>query len=129
MSDNSIVDRFKKEVLCNGPEAVLPCNLSDAWLAEMQHSVERYFAVGQEGKEGVDEDEGMSLPLLALIHILFAKNGGHAINIAATEIFDYLGYYQTELALEDIRRKTDIQTNPATMESILTDRNVRFNKI
>ncbi|WP_455231655.1 hypothetical protein [Geopseudomonas aromaticivorans] len=129
MSDTNVVDRFKKEVLCNGPEAVLPCNLSDAWLAEMQHSVERYFAAGQEGKEEADEDEGMSLPLLALINILFAKNGGQVINIPATEIFECLEYYRLELALEDIRRKTDVQTEPATLESIFTNRKVTINKI
>lgn len=129
MSDNKVADRFNKEVLCKGPEAVLPCNLSDAWLAEMQHSVERYFTAGQEGNEGSDEDEGMSLPLLALINILFAKNGGQVINIPATEIFEYLEYYRLELALEDVRRKTDVQTEPATLESIFTNRKVTINKI
>lgn len=128
MSDADIVSRFNEEVLCNGPEAALPRNLSDAWLAEMQHSVECYFsALEKEKAEG--EDDGLSLPLLAIIQILCAKNGGQVSEMALTEVFDCLEYYRLELALEDVRRKTDFQAEPATMETIFTNRDVALHRI
>ena len=43
MSEQYILQRFKEEVVTCGPEATLPSNLNDYWLAEIQQSLESYF--------------------------------------------------------------------------------------
>ena len=63
-----LLKSFSKEVMRNGPESTLPCNLSDHWLEVLSAQMEDFFEN--------DSDECLSLPLMAVLHILFAKNEG-----------------------------------------------------
>lgn len=119
MSEVNILTRLNEEVLLSGPETTLPINLSDYWLAEIQQSLERYF----NNEEGAEES-GLSLPMAAVMHILFAKEEGEQLAIPVEEMFKYLEYYRVELTLEEVRRKKNIKAEPATIDSIFTNREV-----
>lgn len=121
MSEKGTLKRFKEEVMMFGPEATLPSNLSDYWLTEIQQSLERYFD-SVEGPEDMEGEGSMSLPLAAVLHILFAKSGGEPIRASLEEMFKHYEDYRIELALEEIRRKTGVQTESATIASIFTNR-------
>ena len=123
MSGKYILQRFQEEVLLSGPEAALPSNLSDYWLAEMQQHIERYFD-GEQDPEDAESESSMSLPLAAVIHILFAKNSDEEVAVPIEAMLKKIEDYRIELALEEIRRKTDMKTEPATITSIFTDREV-----
>jgi hypothetical protein len=69
----------------------------------------------------------MSLPLVAIIHILFAKNEGLVVEESMEDMFRYFEDYRIELALEVVRRKTCVQAEPATIKNIFTNRQVRIN--
>ena len=62
------------------------------------------------------------------MHILFAKNGGREITESMNKLFDHLQTYRIELALEEIRRKTDVKASPVTIDTIFTNRSVTFEK-
>lgn len=113
-----LLKSFSKEVMQNGPESTLPCNLSDQWLEVLSAQMEDFFEN--------DSDECLSLPLMAVLHILFAKNEGAAISETHDRLFDHLCNYRIELGLEEIRRKTHVSVEPANLESILTKRSVAF---
>ncbi|MGY2361094.1 hypothetical protein ACW9IO_00910 [Pseudomonas azotoformans] len=113
-----LLKSFSKEVMRNGPESTLPCNLSDHWLEVLSTQMEDFFEN--------DSDECLSLPLMAVLHILFAKNEGAAISETHDRLFDHLCNYRIELGLEEIRRKTHVSVEPANLESILTNRSVAF---
>ena len=121
MSEKHILKRFKEEVMMLGPEATLPSNLSDYWLTEIQQSLERYFDSVQ-GPEDMEGEGSISLSLAAVVHILFAKSGGEPIQSSLEEMFKHYEDYRIELALEEVRRKTDVQTEPATIATIFTNR-------
>ena len=125
MSENQLLSRFRDEVLYAGPESTLPGNLDDFWLAELSRSLEQFF-----DREDSEDEEGkvLSLPLAAVVHILFVKNGGNEIKESMDTIFDHMQSYRVELALEEVRRKTDVKADPVTLESIFTNRNVTFEK-
>lgn len=123
MSEKHILRRFQEEVIMCGPEATLPSNLSDYWLTEIQQSLERCFD-SLKGPEEAEGEESMSLPLAAIMHILFAKSGGEAIQASLEEMFMHFEDYRIELALEEIRRKTDLTTEPATIASIFNNRKI-----
>ena len=66
----------------------------------------------------------MSLPLAAILHILFAKSGGDSVEASLEEMLRYFEDYRIELALEEIRRKTDVKTEPATIATIFSNREI-----
>lgn len=113
-----LLKSFSKEVMQNGPESTLPCNLSDQWLEILSAQMEDFFEN--------DSDGCLSLPMMAVLHILLAKNKGEAISETYDRLFDHLCNYRIELGLEEIRRKTDMSVEPASLESILTNRQVTF---
>ncbi|WP_414867112.1 hypothetical protein [Pseudomonas donghuensis] len=123
MKRPNILRRFQEEVILRGAESTLPSNLDDFWLAEIQQSIELYF----DDVNGANNDEigeSMSLPLAAVVHLLFAKKGGGEIRASLDEMFEYIECYRIELALEEIRRKTDFKAEPATIATIFTNRHV-----
>ena len=113
-----LIESFSEEVVRTGPESTLPVNLDDKWLNILSMQMERYFENGA--------DDSLALPLLAVIHILTAKNAGEAVSASHDELFDYLCNYRIEIGLEEVRRKTEMELEPATLENILTNRKVVF---
>lgn len=127
MSPINALVRFKNEVLAKGPDATLPANLSDFWLEAISQRFEEHFQNLDQEMESDHDDERespLSIPLAAVIHILLAKNGGKAVSEPLEQVFDYLQSYRIELALEELKRRTEIQTVPASLETIFTNRAV-----
>lgn len=111
-----------------GAEATLPCNLTDYWLSEIQMHLVKLFESMAATAE-LKTEQSMALPLAAVIHILFAKGSTEKLEVSLDEIFDYFKYYRAELALEEIRRKTDFKAEPASIQTILTNRDVSITEI
>ncbi|MBD9634615.1 hypothetical protein [Pseudomonas sp. PDM19] len=122
---SAILQKFQQEVLSSSPEATLPCNLNDYWLSELQEHLEECFRVLSQGCDD-EENEAMSLPLAAIVHILFAKNAGAINEMPLEDLFRHFEDYRLELALEQVRRKTDVKAEPATLATIFTNRDVTF---
>lgn len=114
--ENDLLQRFKLEVLDQGPEACLPVNLSEEWRETLSQVIERYL----------DDDSQFSLVVGALLGILFGKNPGAEVTVPLDTMFEYMQSYRLELALEEIRRKTEVKVVPATLETIFTDRDLEF---
>lgn len=111
---NDLLQRFKLEVLDQGPEACLPVNLSEEWRETLLQVIERYFDDG--------DDSQFSLAVGALLIILYGKNPGSEVTVPLDTIFEYMQSYRLELALEELRRKTEMKVAPATLGTIFTDR-------
>ena len=109
---------FRNEVLHNGPESTLPCNLNDKWLELLAGQLEAYFER--------EVEDALSLPLAAVLHILCTKSGGEAVTISQDKLFDHLCDYRIELGLEEIRRKTDLGIELVSLQAIFTNRAVTF---
>jgi hypothetical protein len=124
MAHPNLLARFRDEVLLTGPESSLPSNLPEFWLDELQDHLERYFNDLNSDSDAEEKDLDISLPLAAVIHILFAKNGGEAISESSEKLFGYFQDYRLELALEEITRKTHVAAEAATIETIFTNRDV-----
>lgn len=108
--------QLKCEVLDQGPEAALPCNLSDKWLVMLARDIEML-------QEETDSDHSyLSAPLAIIIQLLLGKSGQSEGSISIEELFKYLQYLQIEIVLEVTRRSVDVTLVPATMETILTNR-------
>ncbi len=116
--ENDLLEQFKLDVLDQGPEACLPVNLREEWRETLSQGIERYLD---------DEDDSrLSLVLGALVIILFGKNPGAEVSMPLETIFEHMQSYRLELALEEVRRKTEVKIVPATLETIFTDRDLEF---
>lgn len=108
--------QLKHDVLDQGPEAALPCNLPDKWLGMLARDLEMLQ------EENGSAHSYLSAPLTIVIQLLFGKSGQREGSILVEELFEYFQYLQIEIALEVARRSTDIDVVPATIETIFTDR-------
>lgn len=128
MEEKYILQRFQAEVMNLGTEATLPCNLTDYWLSEIQKHLEKLFESMAAAAESKTE-QTMALPLAAVIHILFAKGSTEKLEVSLDEMFNYFEYYRAELTLEEIRRKSDFKPEPASIQTIFTNRDVSITEI
>jgi hypothetical protein len=111
--------KFKKEVLDHGAEACLPVNLSDEWIHYLDNELRSLDGISD------DENENQSCALLAVVKILHAKNGGGSLFIdIMNELYQKLKEYRIEIALETVRRRTEIKYEVATINNIFTNRSV-----
>ncbi len=118
--EKSNIERLSKEVFQLGAEAALPCNLPDEWLDLLERDLEMIL---QEGDHSY-----LTAPLAIVVHLMFHKNGGNGKEVTFSEedLFNYLRYLHFEIALEGVRRNTNIAPAPATLETILTNRDVSW---
>lgn len=119
---NSDLQKLKHEVLDQGPEASLPCNLPDAWLSMLERDLEMLL---QKQKE---DHNYLTAPLAIIAHILYGKHGNKETEISFSdeELFKYLQDLRIEISLEIIRRNTNITPEPATLDTIFTNRDVHM---
>lgn len=127
MSSNPLplsnLEELNNEVLNRPPDAALPCNLSEKWLNLLARDLEH--CVG-ENTTAPDTGDYMAAPLAAILHLLSGKSDRPETPLRLEEIYDYFKDYHIELALEIVRRNTDISPEPVTIDTIFTDRRGRL---
>lgn len=116
-----LLNKFQREVLNVGSDQTLPVNLSDDWLSIL-------IKQGEATESCELNEEGRTTEFMAaLFSILGCQNNG-AFTVTEEELFDYVELYRVELATEELSRKTDFKISPATMENILTNRDIEVRK-
>jgi len=116
---------LNNEVLRHPPGAALPCNLSDKWLNLLARDLEH--CVGDSIRVP-DAGDYMAAPLAAIQHLLSGKSDSASPSRRLEEIYEYFKDYHVEITLEIVRRNTDITPEPATIETLFTDRRVRLSQ-
>lgn len=117
--------KLKNEVLDHGAEAALPANLPDLWVELLAHDLDML-------RDGVGEDSDghnyLTAPLAIIAHILLGKQGGNEkqVSFSDEDLHNYLSSLRFEIALEEIRRWTDLSPEPATLKTIFTNRKVNI---
>ena len=126
-----MLSRFSNEVLSHGSSAVLPQNLSDFWLKTIQKLCDNFldsnFSVDQ-----CTETLDMGDPVLvACIHeVIHHKQRSTGPETSAEELAEKATIYALSITMETIRRESDIDMPPPTLENLLSvDRIVQFGKI
>lgn len=116
-----MMNNHVRELLDAEPEACLPCNLSDDLLELLSGSAENML----EEEPDETKDSGSAIVTI-ILRLLFAKKEGQSgkFEVSFEELQSYVILYRAELALEEIHRKTHITYNPATLETILTEREI-----
>jgi hypothetical protein len=125
-----MLSRFSNEVLSRGAKAVLPQNLNEFWLKEIQKKcddfLDRNFAVDQCAQTQVMGDP----VLVACVHEILSHTRSRRPEIAADELAEHVTIYALSITMETIRRESDIQMTLPSLDDLLSiDRIVQFGKI
>lgn len=77
-------------------------------------------------ENGNDLEADSSLVVAVVVRMLDAKLPERAamIEVPLEKFHAHVNRYRIELAFEEVHRKTDIKYNQATLETILTDREI-----
>jgi hypothetical protein len=113
------LERLRVEVLDRGPVAALPSELSDEWLALIVRDLEFLDRLDDD-----TEETTMAAPLALVLKILLEKSGGNEQAISYEQMFQHFQSYRIEIGLEMVRRHSNIKAEPATQETIFTDRHL-----
>lgn len=116
--EKSDLKQLKCEVLDFGSEAMLPCNLPDAWLSKLERDLENLL------EKQIEDHCYMTAPLAMVVHLLYAKHSksGSEVSFTDKELFEYLQHLRFEISLEIVRRVAGDVPEPATLKTILTNR-------
>lgn len=113
----NMVNKLIAEIEKIGAAACLPRNLSDELLTHMEKEFDQL--------EARDDSGAPSCVLLGLIIILSHRAGRKEIKIPAAEFHTKMEEYRMEIAFEKISRVTDIKYEPATLETIFKNRELK----
>jgi hypothetical protein len=95
----SLRSELAREVLHSAPSAALPSNLPDRWLDTALQGVERLVQADETA-----DPELVRIPVDLVLHLLSQELASGAIAMSDEKLFDYLGLYRMELAMEKLRR-------------------------
>jgi hypothetical protein len=115
-------ERIRGELLERNAEACLPCNLSDEWLGYLAASADKML--GNENLEAEAANEAAALAVVIRLIDAKVEPSATGMEIPIDDMYVYMQRFRIELALEEVHRKTDIKYEPATVSTIMTERNV-----
>lgn len=118
----SRIYEFNEMVLKKGAKACLPVKLDTKWLDWLVNEL----AFLKEEGELSENSFPPSCAISAVAEILMHRNRSIELQIQYKELLDTLVEYLFEIELERMRRNTDIRCEPATLDTIFTNRQVRL---
>lgn len=137
--DKILLEQFQKEILSEGDEATLPTNLPQNWLDILSLALEKILNAPAANSLVLllPEDIPSKLIIAAITPLLKTKaemnfpitleekdNPFHTRRERYPITKKILESYRMELAFEAISRTMDIAINPASIETIFTNREV-----
>ena len=111
---------FYNEVLSYGPAAVLPQNLNDKWINQLEKMVDDFFDSNfrlDECKE--PEDIGDPILSACVLEILKYQHGDK-FRISPKEMAEKVVVYALSIMMESVHRKSDIGVDPPNLDDILS---------
>ena len=101
--------------LSQSPEALMPCNLSDAWLDNLILIFDQMMVEDETEVEISDVQEGIGVLMLATtVYLCFAQHGVKTygdlnLEITEDELYAFIARYAIELAEEHLKRSSQLK--------------------
>ncbi len=120
----------------NTASDALPCNLDDYWLDRIALDLEALLVDEENQEEEGKKEEvqpNLSASLFLILNILEYKeekagNFSCKIEVSTEDLFRYFRDYLLEVSLTIVSRSTDIKVEPATLDTMFTDRKVTMRR-
>jgi hypothetical protein len=115
-----MLNQFYNEVLSYGPAAVLPQNLNNKWIQQLQKMADDFFDSNfrlDECKEPKDiGDPILSACVLEILKYQHGKN----FKISPKKMAEKVVVYALSIMMESVHRESDIGINPPNLDNILS---------
>ena len=115
-----MLSQFANEVLSYGPAAVLPQNLNDKWIGQLQTNAEDFF----DSNFSLDEckqPEDIGDPILAAcIFEILKYQQVDRVDITPKEMAEKAVIYALSIIMESVHRETDIGLDQPNLDNILS---------
>lgn len=122
--------KFNNQVLSQGPTAVLPQHLSDAWLKRLQQVAEDFLDQNFSLEE-CNDPKDVADPLLSVcVYEILNHHQADTGKIPLEKILEMMTIYAISIIMEAVQRETDIGLEPPNLDNIFSvDRIVAYKKI
>lgn len=115
-----MLSQFYNEVLSYGPAAVLPQNLNDKWIDQLQKMADDFFDSNFRFDECKDpEDIGDPILSACVLEILKYQHG-QKFKINPKEMAEKVAIYALSIMMESVHRESDIELDPPNLGDILS---------
>jgi hypothetical protein len=124
-----MLSRFNNEVLSYGPTAVLPHNLSNEWLRNLQKLSEDFLDSSFDLYECKNPRDIGDPVLMACVYEILYYQHGDKVDLTPNDMAEKLTIYALSIIMEAIQREKDIGVKPSNLENILSmDRILAYKK-
>jgi hypothetical protein len=115
-----MLSQFANEVLSYGPTAVLPQNLNDKWIQNLQIIADDFFD-SNFSLDACKEPQDIGDPILTacVFEILQYQNGAE-VDITPKEMAEKIVIYALSIIMESVHRESDIGLEPPNLDDILS---------
>jgi hypothetical protein len=120
-----LLSKFSNEVLSNGPQAVLPQNLSSEWLSRIQKMVDDFLDANFEGGNCRKAKFTADPVLATCVSEILRHLKGASIDIQENDMFEKLTLYALSVTVESVAKEVDIKFQPPTLETIFDKRRLQ----
>jgi hypothetical protein len=111
---------LQREILSQPPDAALPANLPDPWLKLIARDLEAL--VSEDRCSSEVSARSIAAPLALIYRLLEGKGGEGGTSIPVEVLEQYLFELWIEVSSVLVSRSTQTQFEPATLQSIFTNR-------
>ena len=115
-----MLSQFANEVLSYGPTAVLPQNLNDKWIQQLQIIADDFFDSNfslDECKEPKDIGDPI---LAACVFEILQYQHGDKVDITPKEMAEKVVIYALSIIMESVHRESDIGLDPPNLDDIFS---------
>ena len=132
-----MLSRFNNEVLSNGPTAVLPQNLNNTWMRNLQKIADDFLDSNFSLHECKDPQDVGNPVLMACVYEILGFQQGDRVDVSPKEMAEKMAIYSLTILMESVNRESDIGLEPPDLDNILSmerimafrDKNPEFVKV
>ncbi|UCD88573.1 MAG: hypothetical protein JSW04_08850 [Desulfobacterales bacterium] len=115
-----MLSKFNNQVLSQGPDAVLPQNLSAEWLNVLQKMAEDFLDSSYDLDECKEPGDVADPVLTVCVLEILRSQPDVKSDIPDRDILEKVTIYSLSLIMETVHREVDIGLKPPTLENILS---------
>ena len=124
-----MLSQFNNEVLSYGPTAVLPQNLSSAWIKKLQKIADDFLDSNFDLHECKDPRDIGDPVLMACVYEIMSFQSGENVNVTPEEMAEKMTIYALSIIMEAVHRENNIGLEPPNLDNILSmDRIIAYKK-
>ena len=119
-----LLSKFANEVLSRGASALLPQNLSSEWLGNIQKMADNFLDVNFQSEDCSEIGDVVDPILSACVSEILSYQQEGTTEISPDDLTKKITTYCIYITIETIRRESNIEVQPPSLENIFVYENL-----